>query len=114
MTPEIKTAWLAALRSGEYKQTQKTLKNATGYCCLGVLCHVIKGNYPGQIDEGLERITIFGDGGDSEDDELTVGLVRTLGIGSFVTEAMDRNDGVKGPPQTFAEIADWLEKVLPR
>ena len=47
MKPEIKAAWIAALRSGEYKQTRGKLHRSfrmTGdslveeYCCLGVLC----------------------------------------------------------------------------
>lgn len=39
MDPEIKTAWLAALRSGDYKQGMQVLASEeNGYCCLGVLC----------------------------------------------------------------------------
>lgn len=37
MKPEIKAAWVAALRSGEFKQDFSRLKNGKGYCCLGVL-----------------------------------------------------------------------------
>ena len=38
MNQEIKTAWIAALRSGQYEQTTKRLRTPDGYCCLGVLC----------------------------------------------------------------------------
>lgn len=38
MNPEIKTEWLAALRSGEYKQETGILRARGGFCCLGVLC----------------------------------------------------------------------------
>ena len=43
MNPEIKAKWLAALRSGEYKQTTQVLRytgpnNQQRFCCLGVLC----------------------------------------------------------------------------
>jgi hypothetical protein len=49
MNPEIKSKWLAALRSGQYEQARGGLQrilyrdNETGhidcgYCCLGVLC----------------------------------------------------------------------------
>jgi hypothetical protein len=38
MNLEVKTKWVEALRSGEYKQTQKRLRDKVGYCCLGVLC----------------------------------------------------------------------------
>ena len=30
--------WLAALRSGDYKQTVKRLHRPDGFCCLGVAC----------------------------------------------------------------------------
>src|SRR5258706_10056996 len=40
MNQEVKTKWLAALHSGEYKQTTKVLKDDYGYCCVGVLCHL--------------------------------------------------------------------------
>lgn len=32
--------WVAALRSGEYKQTKEYLHDPNGYCCLGVACDV--------------------------------------------------------------------------
>jgi hypothetical protein len=42
MKPEIKEKWLAALRSGDYWQTQEALKDCIGFCCLGVLCDIHK------------------------------------------------------------------------
>lgn len=32
--------WVAALRSGEYKQAQNQLRTDEGYCCLGVACEL--------------------------------------------------------------------------
>jgi hypothetical protein len=40
MNLEIKTKWLAALRSGEYSQTRANLRDSEGFCCLGVLCDI--------------------------------------------------------------------------
>lgn len=40
MDQEIKAQWLAALRSGEYKQGHGSLENEGQFCCLGVLCHI--------------------------------------------------------------------------
>lgn len=42
MKPEIKEKWVAALRSGEYKQGRNNLANVktNRFCCLGVLCEV--------------------------------------------------------------------------
>ena len=42
MKLEIKTRWVQALRSGKYQQSQEALKTDTGYCCLGVLCDIVK------------------------------------------------------------------------
>jgi len=38
MKPDIKQAWLTALRSGDYQQGQGYLRQGDQYCCLGVLC----------------------------------------------------------------------------
>lgn len=41
LKPEVKEKWVAALRSGEYKQGQGKLRPSTEeYCCLGVLCDI--------------------------------------------------------------------------
>lgn len=41
MKEHVKDLWVAALLSGEYKQTQSVLHDGDGYCCLGVLCRVL-------------------------------------------------------------------------
>ena len=38
MKADIKTKWVADLRSGKFPQTTTVLRNGNGYCCLGVLC----------------------------------------------------------------------------
>lgn len=38
MNPEIKERWVAALRSGDYKQSAGHLHRNNSFCCLGVLC----------------------------------------------------------------------------
>jgi hypothetical protein len=40
LKPAVKEAWVAALRSGDYKQTKYELQDKDGFCCLGVLCDV--------------------------------------------------------------------------
>lgn len=46
LTLAEKNAWLAALRSGEFKQGSGYLKversYGTYYCCLGVLCEILR------------------------------------------------------------------------
>ncbi len=51
MKPEIKAKWVAALRSGEYEQTQgqlreETIGGKTSFCCLGVLCNLHAQSHP--------------------------------------------------------------------
>lgn len=40
MKTEVKTQWIAALRSGTYQQTNSALCKNGSYCCLGVLCEI--------------------------------------------------------------------------
>jgi len=40
MNKDIKRRWVAALRSGEYKQIKGALRKNDGFCCLGVLCDI--------------------------------------------------------------------------
>lgn len=40
LKPEIKARWLAALRSGDYKQGRNYLRSRGTHCCLGVLCEL--------------------------------------------------------------------------
>lgn len=41
MDKELKAKWVAALRSGKYKQGKGVLRgHSNAYCCLGVLCEV--------------------------------------------------------------------------
>jgi hypothetical protein len=40
MNPEIRARWVAALRSGEYRQGDGHLRMGDRLCCLGVLCEL--------------------------------------------------------------------------
>lgn len=59
MDQEIKRQWVAALRSGDYKQGNGALRERHGdgvsdtYCCLGVLCDIaVKADVISQPDLG--------------------------------------------------------------
>lgn len=52
MNKEIKGKWIAALKSGKYKQAIGGLKSDNGYCCLGVLCDIV--NPEGWARDDLE------------------------------------------------------------
>jgi hypothetical protein len=43
MNQKIKAEWVAALRSGQYKQGEGALRDKKDhYCCLGVLCEIAR------------------------------------------------------------------------
>ncbi len=42
MNKEIKARWVEALRSGNYEQGRYNLRHQNQFCCLGVLCDVVK------------------------------------------------------------------------
>jgi len=47
MNQSVKTKWVAALRSGEYKQGSRVLRSARNtFCCLGVLCDLYHKEHP--------------------------------------------------------------------
>lgn len=98
MDPELKAKWVAALRSGEYKQTGGHLRycdlngNPKGYCCLGVLCDVMD-------PEGW--------GARFHDDDA--GLPEPSMVGAHQPTLIDMNDR---EGRSFAEIADFIEKNL--
>lgn len=57
MNKEIKARWIEALRSGNYEQGRYNLRRRDEFCCLGVLCDIVKDdvNYnwlPAQDDFG--------------------------------------------------------------
>ena len=52
----FKRKWVAALRSGKYKQTVSHLYDAGGFCCLGVMC-ALRG---AKLDE-MDQIGLPGD-----------------------------------------------------
>ena len=76
MNQEIKTKWVAALRSGKYRQGKGLLRQepAEGgddqFCCLGVLCDVL-------IHEGLYHPVIMID---------EAGVTNYDGEGGILTE----------------------------
>lgn len=112
--------WLAALRSGEYKQAKRTLYDLEdgGYCCLGVLQHCLTGDVqrdsmgnPKSVptfvwlrEMGIEFSTSYG-----EPDVVPAIKITKVGTGEVLVEsAAAINDlGV-----SFLQIADALEKVM--
>lgn len=102
MTPEMKTKWVEALRSGKYKQTTGLLKDAEGYCCLGVLAS-INGHEPDE--EGL----IPGMWVDPEG-LLPMPIADQIGIGHGW---MSYYSGMNDSNYSFEKIAADIESIRP-
>lgn len=107
LKPEIKKQWVAALRSGKYRQGRFALKQGREFCCLGMLCDLYGKAH------GVPWST-------SKEDGATM-LGASLDLPGAVIEWAF---GAKRPPhnrlvamnddekKSFAEIADYIEEVL--
>lgn len=102
LKPEIKKRWLAALRSGKYSQDKDKLRGINGYCCLGVLCDVVK--------DDLNIAWKRNRSGWWIDDSYSVPSLKVKAhCGDFyMFELMSMND--RG--ESFATIADYIEANL--
>lgn len=100
----MRKKWVAALRSGEYRQGAGTLVNrvdggGTAYCCLGVLVRLC-----GHADHEMFGIATLTSG--FRDVRDAVGLRTGWGdIDDTCRNLVSMNDG----GASFAEIADLIE-----
>lgn len=104
VVPDLKTQWLQALRSGNYEQTLAYLRFRNGYCCLGVLCHVVDPT-KWQTSEHISRVYSWEDHTKYLPDEIAQKFPAKAKI---LDEAMKMNDD----GCTFADIANYLEANL--
>lgn len=117
MNPEIKARWVAALRSGEYKQGRGDLRRESGeFCCLGVLCdlfdpdawtHGVVANHHGAYGTPGDKVLQWSGLYDSNP-SVTIGGVKAA--------LANHNDGIERErvviARTFLEIADAIEAQL--
>lgn len=107
MDKALKKKWVAALRSGKYRQGRGKLRTGTShgghakYCCLGVLCEVV----------GVHRIgdSFYEYEYDGSSYLLPLPLRDKLMVYSDIQEVLvNMND--RG--ESFRTIADWIEENL--
>lgn len=126
MKADIKAKWVAALRSGQYAQTEGVLRNEEGYCCLGVLCDLYaKETGMEWFTQNNEHFTMHGNDG-----VLPLEVRRWADLphehGKYV-EVMTNEDGETDPPYPaspsltelndrwgydFKQIAEVIEEQL--
>lgn len=128
MKPKIKEQWVAALRSGEYKQGKSALraldkKGELKYCCLGVLCDILgrKWYKADELDQPqVGVIYAVKNGTEKNSVDLPETILKKTGITvDQMNDLVIMNDGgfdytksknVKA--KKFTKIADWIEKNL--
>jgi len=118
MKQDFRDKWVAALRSGEYKQGSGSLHVVNGdtheWCCVGVACDVLIG-MGATIPHGL----VFEDGNvyhyDAQCEMVSYASAIMIGLehGKLRTLAAMNDGDNELLPSTFMEIADYIEKELP-
>lgn len=128
LVPEVKTAWLKALRSGKYDQTRGGLHHTAsahssrpeGWCCLGVACDIAEipmersgDKYEVESFDGADTMPpttviawMFGIAITEFEDPYGEGVVEIDRLLSLLAK-MNDNDR-----KSFGEIADWVEVNL--
>ena len=104
MDKAIKKAWVAELRSGDYKQGQFQLRDEDNeFCCLGVLCNVHAKNNPefAKTQKNPERY-------DNASGLPSPRVLAWAGLPISTAEKMAMMNDNEG--KTFSEIADWIVK----
>lgn len=94
MDKKLKVKWVKALRSGRYKQTTHEMKNADGYCCLGVLRQI------------MHR------GSKAEDENKFILCKAHQNEAGLTRRQQDRLADMNDDGKTFKEIADYIEAKL--
>ena len=94
LAPELKAAWVKALRSGEYKQCTMSYARGGAYCCLGVLAVITNG--PNL--RPLEFAQLF-----------INGPLEKMVPAEVQSPLVSMNDDER---RTFPEIADYIEANL--
>lgn len=119
MNPDVKARWVAALRSGVYRQGDARVLNDGngGFCCLGVLCDLFAkdAGVGWEPSAGAKQLVGGGiyypppfvrDWAFFHEDRFPVAIA---GIRASVAI---HNDGVGCERRSFAEIADAIEAQL--
>lgn len=109
MNPEIKQQWVAALRSGEYKQGDAYLRQGDSFCCLGVLCDVaVKAGLNVHVKSSAVSTLYDGHSAFLPDSVQDWAGLASCDPRAGNMELSTRND----TGSTFEEIADLIDEYL--
>ena len=105
MDPVVKARWVAALRSGAYKQgrTQLRTKHNT-FCCLGVLCNLHAQAHPEFAANETDPTTY--------EKALVMPPTRVINWARMPSGAASRLATMNDNGLSFESIADHIERNL--
>jgi len=114
MNPKLKRDWIAALRSGKFRQGGGKLREEAGgnprYCCLGVLCEISGVPFDGDsmfLPATVRDLAGLASYSGSRRHEVETLLANMNdGCGPVPPDAQDEHT------HSFPEIATWIEKNL--
>jgi hypothetical protein len=103
MDADVKTKWVAALRSGEFTQGREYLRSPEDtHCCLGVLCAI--------TPESVLDFDYFAQAHPSEMETMIIPAEVQGWSGLTSHNVMERLAGMNDiGGKSFAEIADYIE-----
>ena len=104
--PAFKAKWVAALLSGDYKQTAGHLRDSAGFCCLGVACDISgQGTWELTGSSGIQGYRV-----DScfRSAVAPFTLAEAYGFDGYQSRLSNMNDNGK----SFAEIAKYIQENL--
>jgi len=121
MDQELKTKWVAALRSGDYKQGNGYLHKiewdgSESFCCVGVLCKIASETHPELISVSRTQFAVSYAGRCNMVDEETCESLMLPNRDTLAALAI-KNDGWfiyngRGNGWAFNRIADYIEENL--
>ena len=113
MNEDIKSEWVSALRSGDYKQGIGYLRVDNEFCCLGVLCDIAVNKGVITYSIGTDNIYNYGWPGSRAAEVLPDAVVSWAELedqnpsAGSLSLAEHNDDGVP-----FSGIADLIEEWL--
>lgn len=104
---DLKTKWIAALRSGEYEQGKSSLEDEGKFCCLGVLCNILE--VPTRYFEEDEEYPLEWI---PKNDKIPAFLIDQTEVAELLANKNDGNKSKGIEPLSFDKIADFIDKNL--
>jgi hypothetical protein len=105
MNKTLKKVWVKALRSGEYKQIEERLHSDEGYCCLGVLCDLVKDRVHGKFkmdDSYSNAYEFLGEKHKLPNEVKEIARITKKGMDKLISLNDSGND--------FKTIANYIER----